>query len=278
MVKITVYKTGYVGTTTLIDALLDERASRNDISVRVISSGCKMDEEEAVEAAKIAASVPTDLYIAISPNAGLPGPSKARDILKETGKPIIVISDEPSRKAAQKLPEEGIGYMVLYGDPMIGAKRDFLDPVEMAIFNSDAIKVLAVTGVFRLVHSEIDRVIEQIKNGEEVKLPEVVVNKKRALAYSGLSNPYAYAKAMAAFEAARRVAVLDTEGCFKTEGRENYLPIITAAHELMRNAAKLADEAREIEKSNDAVRRVAHMRSGELRTKDGLLAKYEKMG
>ena len=99
MVKITVYKTGYVGTTTLIDALLDERASRNDISVRVISSGCKMDEEEAVEAAKIAASVPTDLYIAISPNAGLPGPSKARDILKETGKPIIVISDEPSRKA-----------------------------------------------------------------------------------------------------------------------------------------------------------------------------------
>jgi len=165
---------------------------------------------------------------------------------------------------------------VLYGDPMIGAKRDFLDPVEMAIFNADAIKVLAVTGVFRLLHTEIDRVIDEIKRGEEPKLPEVVVNKTKALEYSGLNNPYARAKAMAAFEAARRLAVLDTEGCFKTEGRENYMPIIAAAHELMRSAAQLADEAREIEKANDSVRRVAHFRSGELREKDGFLEKYRK--
>ncbi len=276
MVKVTILKTGYIGTTTLIDALLDERASRNDISVRVISSGCKMDDDEAVDAAKIAASVPTDLYVIISPNAGLSGPTKAREIIKETGKPIIVVSDEPSRKAARALPEEGIGYIVLYGDPMIGAKRDFLDPVEMAIFNADAIKVLAVTGVFRLLHTEIDRVIDEIKRGEEPKLPEVVVNKTKALEYSGLNNPYARAKAMAAFEAARRVAVMDTEGCFKTEGRENYMPIIAAAHELMRSAAQLADEAREIEKANDSVRRVAHFRSGELREKDGFLEKYRK--
>jgi methylenetetrahydromethanopterin dehydrogenase len=276
MVKVTILKTGYIGTTTLIDALLDERASRNDISVRVISSGCKMDDDEAVDAAKIAASVPTDLYIIISPNAGLSGPTKAREIIKETGKPIIVVSDEPSRKAARALPEEGIGYIVLYGDPMIGAKRDFLDPVEMAIFNADAIKVLAVTGVFRLLHTEIDRVIDEIKKGEEPKLPEVVVNKTKALEYSGLNNPYARAKAMAAFEAARRVAVLDVEGCFKTEGRGNYMPIIAAAHELMRGAAQLADEAREIEKANDSVRRVAHFRSGELREKDGFLEKYRK--
>ena len=276
MVKVTILKTGYIGTTTLIDALLDERASRNDISVRVISSGCKMDDDEAVGAAKIAASVPTDLYVIISPNAGLSGPTKAREIIKETGKPIIVVSDEPSRKAARALPDEGIGYLVLYGDPMIGAKRDFLDPVEMALFNADAIKVLAVTGVFRLVHTEIDRVIEEIKRGEEPKLPEVVVNKEKALEYSGLNNPYARAKAMAAFEAARRVAALDVEGCFKTEGRENYMPIIAAAHELMRNAAQLADEAREIEKANDSVRRVAHFRSGELRKKEGFLEKYEK--
>jgi len=276
MVKVTILKTGYIGTTTLIDALLDERASRNDISVRVVSSGCKMGDDEAVDAAKIAASVPTDLYIIISPNAGLSGPTKAREIIKETGKPIIVVSDEPSRKAARALPEEGIGYIVLYGDPMIGAKRDFLDPVEMAIFNADAIKVLAVTGVFRLLHTEIDRVIDEIKKGEEPKLPEVVVNKIKALEYSGLNNPYARAKAMAAFEAARRVAVLDVEGCFKTEGRENYMPIIAAAHELMRSAAQLADEAREIEKANDSVRRVAHFRSGELREKDGFLEKYRK--
>ena len=114
----------HIGATTLIDALLDERASRKNVSVRVISSGCKMDEAEAEAAAKIAAQVPTDLYVAVSPSAGLPGPKKMREVLKETGKPIIVVSDEPSRKAARKLPEEGIGYLVLYGDAMIGAKID----------------------------------------------------------------------------------------------------------------------------------------------------------
>jgi methylenetetrahydromethanopterin dehydrogenase len=276
MVKVTFLKIGYIGTTNLIDALLDERASRRGVSVRVVSSGCKMDDDEAVDAAKIAASVPSDLYVVVSPNAGLSGPTKAREVLKETGTPIIVVSDEPSRKAARKLPEEGIGYIVLYGDPMIGAKRDFLDPVEMAIFNSDVLRVLAVTGVFRLLHTELDRVIKQIADGEEPELPQVVVNKEKALAHSGLENPYARAKAMASFEAARRVAVLDTEGCFRTEGKENYIPIITAAHELMRQAALMADEAREIEKVNDSVKRVVHFRSGELRSKTKLFSKFEK--
>ncbi len=275
MVKVTFVQAGYIGATTLIDALLDERASRKDISVRVISSGCKMDEAEAAAAAEIAAKVPTDLYVCVSPNAGLPGPKKMREILKETGKPIIVVSDEPSRKAAKKLPEEGIGYIVLYADAMIGAKRPFLDPIEMALFNADIIKVLSVTGVFRIIYTELDRVIEQIKKGEKPELPEIVVNKKRAIAASGLQNPYARAKAMAAFEAARKVANLDVEGCFKTEGAQNYIPIIAAAHELLRYAAKLCDEAREMEKANDSVERLVHFRDGTLRKKTQLLGKFE---
>lgn len=275
MVKVTFVQTGYIGATTLIDALLDERASRKNVSVRVISSGCKMDEVEAEAAAKIAAQVPTDLYVAVSPSAGLPGPKKMREILKETGKPIIVVSDEPSRKAARKLPEEGIGYIVLYADAMIGAKRPFLDPIEMALFNADVIKVLSVTGVFRIIYKELDRVIEQIEKGEKLELPEIVVNKTRAIAASGLQNPYARAKAMAAFEAARKVANLDVEGCFKTEGAQNYLPIVAAAHELMRFAAKMADEAREIEKANDSVERLVHFRNGTLRKKTQLLGKFE---
>jgi methylenetetrahydromethanopterin dehydrogenase len=199
MVNVTFVQAGYIGSTTLIDALLDERASRKGISVRVISSGCKMDEAEAEAAAKIAAQVPTDLYVAISPSAGLPGPTKMREVLKETGKPIIVVSDEPSRKAARKLPEEGMGYLVLYGDAMIGAKRPFLDPIEMALFNSDVIKVLSVTGVFRCIYTELDKVIDQIAKGEKPALPEVVVDKTKAMECSGLTNPYARAKAMAAF-------------------------------------------------------------------------------
>ena len=276
MVKVTFLKIGYLGATNLIDALLDERASRRGLSVRVVSSGCKMDEEEAVDAARLAATVPSDLYVVVSPNAGLPGPTAAREILKETGKPIIVVSDEPSRKAAKKLAEQGIGYIVVYADPMIGARQGFLDPVEMALFNSDVIRVLAVTGVLRLIHSEIDRVIVQLENGEEPELPQVVVNKEAALKQSGLKNPYAYARAMASFEAARRVGALSTEGCFKVQERERYLPIVAAAHELMRQAALMADEAREVEKANDSVTRIVHFRSGALRKKTKLLGKFEK--
>ena len=189
MVRITFLKIGYIGATNLIDALLDERASRKGISVRVISSGCKMDEEEAVEVAKLAASLPSDLYVVVSPSAGLPGPTAARGVLRETGKPIIVVSDEPTRKISKDLEEGGFGYIVIYADPMIGAKQDFLDPVEMVLFNSDVLRVLAVTGVIRLIHSEIDRVIAQLEEGGEVQLPRVVVDKEAALEHSGLENP-----------------------------------------------------------------------------------------
>ena len=276
MVKVTFLKIGYIGATTLIDALLDERASRKGLSVRVISSGCKMEEGEAADAAKLAASVPSDLYVVVSPSAGLPGPTAAREVLKETGKPVIVVSDEPSRKIAKKLAEQGFGYIIVYADSMIGARRAFLDPVEMALFNSDVLRVLAVTGVLRLIHTELDRVIAQLERGEKPELPQVLVKKEEALAQSGLENPYAYAKAMASFEAARRVAALSTEGCFKVQERERYLPIVAAAHELMRQAALMADEAREVEKANDSVTRVVHFSKGTLRRKTKLLGKFEK--
>ena len=276
MVKVTFLKIGYIGATNLIDALLDERASRKGLSVRVVSSGCKMEEGEAVDAARLAASVPSDLYVVVSPNAALPGPTAAREVLKATGKPIIVVSDGPSRKISKTLVEQGMGYIVIYADPMIGARQAFLDPVEMALFNSDIIRVLAVTGVLRLIHTEIDRVIEQLEKGETPQLPQVIVNKETALNQSGLENPYAYAKAMASFEAARRVAALSTEGCFKVEKSEEYLPIVASAHELMRQAALMADEAREVEKANDSVTRVVHFRSGALRRKTKLFAKFEK--
>jgi methylenetetrahydromethanopterin dehydrogenase len=276
MVTVTFVRVGYIATSTLIDALLDERAARNDIKIRIISSGVKMDEAEAEEVAKIAAGVESDLYVLVSPNAGLDGPKKLREVLKETGKPMIVVSDEPSRKAAQKLPAEGIGYMVLYGDPMISAKSAFLDPVEMAIFNADAIKVLAVTGVWRLVHTALDKVIDQLKAGETPELPELVIDKTLALQHSDLQNPYAYAKAMAAHEAARQVAKLSTEGVFKTEDRNEAIPILAAAHELMRHAAELADEARELEKANDSVVRIAHFTKGDRRKKTELFGKHTK--
>ena len=276
MVTVTFVKIGFIGTTIIIEALLDERSARTDLKMRVVTCGVSMDESDAEEVSKIAAGIESDLYVVISPNAALPGPKKAREILKETGKPIIVISDEPSRKAMQKLPEEGIGYIVVYGDPMIGAVTSFLDPVEMAIFNGDVLKLLSVTGVFRLIQSEIDRVLDEIKAGEKPTLPEIVITKMNALEYSDLKNPYAYGKAMAAFEMGRKVANLTTEGVFKTEDRTETLYKVTAAHELVRQAAKLADEAREIEKSNDSVMRYTHFKKGDRRRKTELLGKHEK--
>jgi methylenetetrahydromethanopterin dehydrogenase len=235
-----------------------------------------MDEKEALEAARIVITIPTDLFVIVSPNAGLPGPTKAREVLKETGKPIIVVSDEPSKKVKVKLDEEGVGYIVLYPDSMIGAKRGFLDPVEMALFNSDVIRVLSITGVFRLIHTEIDRVITQIEKKQDIVLPKITVDKEAALSHSGLNNPYAYAKAMASFEASRRVATLSTEGCFKIKEKGRYLPIVAAAHELMRQASRLADEAREIEKMNDSVFRMVHFPKGGTRSKTRLKSKFEK--
>jgi methylenetetrahydromethanopterin dehydrogenase len=235
-----------------------------------------MDDEEAEFVANLAKTVESDLYVVISPNAALSGPKKARNIIKETGKPVIVISDEPSRKSLKTLDEEeNMGYVVIYGDPMISAKTAFLDPVEMAIFNSDVLRVLAVTGAFRLIHTLIDRVLEQIKNGEKPELPKVVINKKKALEASDITNPYAYGKAMASYEISRTVASLSTEAVFKISDRDESIPVLTAAHEMMRQAALLADEAREVEKTNDTAVRVAHFKSGALKRKTGLYGKFE---
>jgi methylenetetrahydromethanopterin dehydrogenase len=159
---------------------------------------------------------------------------------------------------------------------MISAKTAFLDPVEMAIFNADVIKVLAVTGTFRLIQTTIDNVIDQIKAGKKPELPELIINKTRALAASDIMNPYAYSKAMAAFEAARKVASLSTEGVFKIQDRNEAIPVLSAAHELIRQAAILADEAREIEKTNDTVVRLTHFKKGDRRKKIELNGKYKK--
>jgi methylenetetrahydromethanopterin dehydrogenase len=276
MITVTFVKLGYIGTTTLIDALLDERSSRKDLKTRTLSCGVRMDEEEAEYIGNLAKKVESDLYVVISPNAALGGPKKTRNILKETGKPIIVISDGPSRKALKNIPEEdGMGYIVIYGDPMISAKTVFLDPIEMAMFNSDVIKVLAVTGAFRLIHKLLDKVIEQIKNGEKPELPQMVINKEKALQASEIMNPYAYGKAMAAYEISRNVASLSAEGVFKISDRNESVPVLSAAHEMLRQAAKLADEAREIEKSNNTAIRITHFKSGVLKKKVGLFDKYE---
>ncbi len=275
MTTITFVKIGYIGTTIIIEALLDERSARKDIKIRVVSCSVSMEVEDSEEVARMAADIESDLYVIVSPNAALAGPKAARMVLEETKKPLILVSDEPSRKYMKALPEE-IGYMVIYGDPMISAKSVYLDPIEMALFNSDILRVLSITGAFRLIQSELDKVIDSVKAGDKPELPRLIVTKKRALAASELQNPYAQGKAMAAYEISRGVSKLSTEAVFKLKDRNDAIPVLVAAHEAARQAAKLADEARELEKSNDSVVRIAHFSKGNRRRKVGLWNKFDK--
>lgn len=273
VVKIGFVKLGNIGASPLLELLLDERADRKDIDVRVVGCGAKLDPEQAEEVARKILDFEPNLVITSSPNAALPGPGKVREIMADAGIPLIVISDAPGKKIKDDVEAKDQGYIIINADAMIGARRQFLDPTEMVLFNADVIRVLAATGAFSLIYHKIDEAIEQIKSGAKPELPRIVINKEKAVNALKFQNPYAHAKAMAAYEMASKVADLNVEGCFKIQEEERYIPIVAAAHEMMRVAAKLADEARELEKGGDTVLRQPHKKSGEILTKTALAEK-----
>jgi len=274
MAKVGFVKLGNLGTSQGIDLLLDEIAQREGIEVRVLGSGAKMTPKEAEESAELKQWGP-DFVIIISPNAMAPGPTKAREIWSDT--PTIVISDGPTKKDDRKAIEEaGFGYIIIPMDPLIGAKRQFLDATEMISFNSDVLKVLSLTGVSRLVKEELDKVIAQVdagKSGKELELPHILVTPEKCTERMNFTNPYARAKAMAAAHIASKVPDLTFKACFVYKDIEDIVLAAAAGHEMMRIAARLAEESREIEKTLDEVSRMPHARSGETLSKMKL---YEK--
>ncbi len=267
MVRVCFAKLGAIGSAVISEYLLDERADRQDLEVRVITSGSKMGETEAEEVAEKVLEFNPDIVIVASPNATLPGPKKLRETLKSAGKNVIVLSDAPAKKIIEELENEGFGYIIVTGDSMIGARREFLDPSEMALYNSDVIKVLSATGALRAIQLAIDRAIQ---NGE---LPKLVIDAWKAVESCEFNNPYALAKAFAAYSIAEKVAAITTKACFVEKSAERYIPMVAAAHEMMRYAARLADEARELEKSCDSVLRTPHARDGKVLKKTKLMEK-----
>ena len=274
VVKIAIIKSGNIGTSPVIDLLLDERADRPNIDVRTFGSGAKMNPEQVEDVVPKIDAFEPDFAIFISPNPGAPGPAKARELLSEKDIPAIIVGDAPGKGKKDEMDEQGLGYIIVMSDPMIGAKREWLDPTEMAVFNSDILKVLAETGALRLVQQTIDTVIEQAEAGE-IELPKLIITAEKAVEAGGFANPYAKAKAIAAYEMAGSVANLDMKGCFMTKGFENFIPLVAAAHEIAACAAKLAQEAREIEKANDTVLRTPHMKEGNPGCKTDLISKPE---
>jgi methylenetetrahydromethanopterin dehydrogenase len=274
-IKIGIILCGNIGMSPLLAMILDERADRGDLDVFAATSGAKLGEPECIETTKKVIAQAPKLILWSSPNAALPGPTKARDLIQEAGIPAIIISDAPSKKAKDEITGRNMGYIVVQADSMIGARRELLDPTEMVLFNADLLKVLALTGVVKLVVQVLEDVITALKKGEAPVLPQLIVNKDNAIEAAKYGNPYAKAKAMAAHEMAEAVAKLDTEGCFKLQHREEYMPVIAAAHEIMRSAALLADQAREIEKSTGLVQRSPHYKDGKILNKTGFLDKPE---
>ena len=117
------------------------------------------------------------------------------------------------------------------------------------------------------MQNSIDAVVESLKAGKQAKLPTITLSADKVIAAGEFNNPYAAAKAYAALVIAEQVAGVTTKGCFVEQDPSKYIPMVAAGHEMIRVAANLADEAREIEKHNDTVLRTPHAADGAARRK-----------
>ncbi|WGI17076.1 F420-dependent methylenetetrahydromethanopterin dehydrogenase [Methanonatronarchaeum sp. AMET-Sl] len=259
-------KFGFIGS-SFVDALLDERADRDDVDVRVVGSGSKMRVEDCVSVMESLLEFDLDFLILVSPNPGMPGPSRARELAVGSGVPCLVISDHLGVGSKDVVEECGFGYIYVKGDPLIGARREFLDSVEMADFNSNVLKILSLCGSFRKLQIEVDRFLGS--DPGDPYLPRCIITPEKAVE-NEFSNPYAASKAIAALEIADRVAEINHKVCFQIDDRERYVRLASSSHEMLRKAASLAEEAREIEKNNNSVRRTPHLSSGDWVEKKGL--------
>lgn len=271
MIRIGVFKCGNIGTAPLLELLLDELADRKDITVRTVTTGSKMDCETIEGAIEKIFEFTPNIVLFVSPNTSAPGPAKAREVLSKKKVPTIVFTDGPGKSVKNEIEEQGLGYAIIMGDPLIGARKEFLDPIEMAIFNSNVIKVLACTGIFRLVFREIDKLIYALETGLNHTLPKLIIDTDKIRETLDFKNPYAKAKAMAAYELLKKSAEINAKACFIEKEKEKYIPLVACAHEIVQASASLAEEAREIEKYADSLLRTPHAKDGRLKTKDKLM-------
>ncbi|MDD1708715.1 MAG: F420-dependent methylenetetrahydromethanopterin dehydrogenase [Methanoregulaceae archaeon] len=278
VVKVGVAKLGNIASGVMAELLLDERADREDMQTFMATSGTKLQPEDIDRVVNNMVAWKPDFAIVVSPNGVLPGPTGARERLHAAGIPTLFITDDvTTKKEWAEIKDGKFGYIIMKGDAMIGARREFLDPIEMADYNGNLVKVLALTGAFRKLQMAIDQVIDQVKAGKkgaDLVMPKLVVSSDKAVE-GEFTNAYALAKARAAYEIASAVAMVNVKGCFMTKEWEKYIPIVTSAHEMMRAAAVLCDEAREIEKAGDGIIRKPHKKDGIIVSKTKLISKPE---
>lgn len=278
VVKVGVAKLGNIASGVMAELLLDERADREDMQTFMATSGTKLQPEDIDRVVSNMKAWKPDFCIVVSPNGVLPGPAGAREQLAAAGIPCVIITDDvTTKKEWEDVKNSKFGYIIMKADSMIGARREFLDPIEMADYNGNLVKVLALTGAFRKLQLALDKVIDQVKAGKkgaDLELPKIIMTSDKAVD-AEFTNAYAMSKARAAYEIAQAVANVNVKGCFMTKEWEKYVPIVTSAHEMMRVAAALCDEAREIEKAGDGIIRKPHKKDGVIVSKVKLMSKPE---
>ncbi len=261
MVKITFVKIGNITLTTLVDIMIDERGSREDIEATVISSSTKLQPSDVERLFPLIDQVKTDLMIMISPNANLKGPQKLIDNYQDKY-PLLVISDAADKDLRAQWRDKGIGYLIAPFDPMIGAKKDFLDPSEMCLFNGHIISCFSATGVFSYFTNQIDEIINMIKNGEELSLPTKYLSSKEIVTNTTFSNDFSKPKAYACLEMLAQVGKLNVSGLYVEKDEKVALLKVGAAHEMVRQANLLSDEIREMEKAGNHLAKYPHAKDG----------------
>ena len=271
MIRVGVAKTGNISTSIVFEHLLDERAEREDLEIRVFSSGPKLREKDCEEILKYVIEYNPDLIVYITPNASLKHVLKCIEKYLK-GKNSIVISDKPAKKAIEKFNEYDLGYIIVEGDAMIGARREFLDPIEMAIYNASMLKIFSVIGVLRIVLEEIDKVIDSLKKGEKY-LPKIVINSETLLERNYVENPYAKALTYSIYETLIRMGEINVNACFVEKDWKKYTYKVASTHLLVEKLEEIAEEIRRIDIFNDNVLRTPHYKDGRLLFKKRLIEK-----
>ncbi len=275
MIRVGVFKCGNIGTAPLLELLLDELADRKDVTVRTVTTGSKMDVEVVEDAIGKIFDFSPAIVLFASPNTSAPGPAKAREVLSKKKVPTVVFTDAPGKRVRTEIEQQGLGYIIIMGDPLIGARKELLDLTEMAIFNSNVIKVLAITGIFRLLTQEIDKMIDALRAGAPLTPPQLIMDTDSIRDSPTFKNPYAKTKAMAAYEMLKKAAEINVQACFVEKDKEKYIPLVACAHEMVQASALLAEQAREIEKCGDTLLRTPHAKDGRLKIKNKLMLSPE---
>ena len=164
VVKVGVAKLGNIASGVMAELLLDERADREDMQTFMATSGTKLEPADVDRVVSNLKAYKPDFCIVVSPNGVLPGPTGAREQLAAAGIPVVIITDDvTTKKEWEGVKASKFGYIIMKADSMIGARREFLDPVEMSDYNGNLVKVLALTGAFRKMQVALDKVVDQVK-------------------------------------------------------------------------------------------------------------------